>query len=69
MPTETSSPADPRKFPVAYATGLWSALVLVTNSLNTAVQISAEVAGAVGVLLPFVVIGLRYALGKSTAVK
>lgn len=68
MPDNTS-PADPRKFPVAYSTGFWSALVLLTNALNAGIQISAEVAGAVGVLIPFVVIGIRWALGKSTAVK
>lgn len=61
------STPDPTKYPVAFAVGAWAALSVLL--IASGVAIPAAVVGAVSGLIPFVVIGVRWALGKSTAVK
>lgn len=66
MSTEQETP-NPVKYPIGYTVGLWGAVVVLVNAVWPD-TISGTVAGAVTALIPFVVVGIRAALGKKTAV-
>lgn len=64
--TETTTVPDPRKKPVAYTVGLWGVIATLLTALGAAIP--AVVVAAVTAVLPFVVVGVRALLGKSTDV-
>lgn len=66
-PTEDApSVPNPAKYPVAYFATLWGAATSVLLGIGQTE--AAAVAGAVGTLVPWVVVGVRWLLGKNTAV-